>query len=103
MVFVHITAGPSSESIRRRIAVAGTEYRYCSDDHSIGRGCIFISSRSVQIFALAIQIAGWIWYFAALQTSLSGWSRKSKNAEVRLKKNGANGMSDIEGSEPDLH
>jgi hypothetical protein len=33
---------------------------------------IFISSRSVQILALAIQIGGWIWYFAALQTSLSG-------------------------------
>jgi len=26
----------------------------------------------VQILALAIQIGGWIWYFAALQTSLSG-------------------------------
>jgi hypothetical protein len=27
--------------IRRRVAVAGAEYRYRSDDHSIGRGCNF--------------------------------------------------------------
>jgi hypothetical protein len=38
-----------------------------------GVAAIFISSRSVQILALAIQIGSWIWYFAALQTSLSGW------------------------------
>jgi hypothetical protein len=37
-----------------------------------GVAAIFISSRSVQILVLAIQIGGWIWYFAALQTSLSG-------------------------------
>ena len=33
---------------------------------------IFINSRSVQILALAIQIGGWIYYFAALQTALLG-------------------------------
>ena len=37
-----------------------------------GVAALFISSRWVQILALAIQIGGWIWYFAALQTSLSG-------------------------------
>ena len=33
---------------------------------------IFINSNWVQALALAIQIGGWIWYFAALQTALSG-------------------------------
>jgi len=33
---------------------------------------IFINSLWVQIVALAIQIGGWIYYFAALQTALSG-------------------------------
>ena len=32
---------------------------------------IFVRSKWVQILALSIQIAGWIWYFAALQTALS--------------------------------
>ena len=36
-----------------------------------GVAAIFISNRWVQILALAIQIGGWIWYFAALQTALS--------------------------------
>ena len=33
---------------------------------------IFINSRWVQTLALAIQIGGWIYYFAALQTALLG-------------------------------
>jgi hypothetical protein len=33
---------------------------------------IFINNRWVQVLALAIQIGGWIYYFAALQTALSG-------------------------------
>jgi hypothetical protein len=33
---------------------------------------IFINSLWVQVLALAIQIGGWIYYFAALQTALSG-------------------------------
>ena len=37
-----------------------------------GMAAIFIHSRWMQILALAIQIGGWIWYFAALQTALSG-------------------------------
>ena len=37
-----------------------------------GLAAIFINSNWVQVFALVIQIAGWIWYFAALQTALSG-------------------------------
>jgi hypothetical protein len=37
-----------------------------------GVAAIFINSNWVQILALAIQIGGWIWYFAALQTALSG-------------------------------
>ncbi len=37
-----------------------------------GVAAIFINSRWVQTLALAIQIGGWIWYFAALQTALSG-------------------------------
>jgi len=37
-----------------------------------GVAAIFINSRWVQILALAIQLGGWIWYFAALQTALSG-------------------------------
>jgi len=43
-----------------------------------GVAAIFINSRWVQspsrtgASALAIQIAGWIWYFAALQTALTG-------------------------------
>jgi hypothetical protein len=36
-----------------------------------GVAAIFINSRWVQILALAIQIVGWIWYFAALQAPLS--------------------------------
>ena len=36
-----------------------------------GVAAIFINSNWVQILALAIQIGGWIWYFAALQSSLS--------------------------------
>jgi hypothetical protein len=42
-----------------------------------GVAAIFINSRWVQSpsrtggLALAIQIGGWIWYFAALQTALS--------------------------------
>lgn len=38
-----------------------------------GVAAIFIRNRLVQILALVIQIGGWIWYFAALQTALSGW------------------------------
>jgi len=37
-----------------------------------GVAAIFINSRWVQILALAIQIGGWIYYFAALQTALLG-------------------------------
>ena len=37
-----------------------------------GVAAIFINNRAAQILALAIQIGGWIWYFAALQTALSG-------------------------------
>ena len=37
-----------------------------------GLAAIFIYSRWVQVVALAIQLGGWIWYFAALQTALSG-------------------------------
>jgi hypothetical protein len=37
-----------------------------------GVAAIFISSRSVEILTLAIQIGSWIWYFGALRTSLSG-------------------------------
>ena len=33
---------------------------------------IFIRKSWVQSLALAIQIGGWIWYFVALQTALSG-------------------------------
>ena len=33
---------------------------------------IFIKKSWVQSLALAIQIGGWIWYFVALQTALSG-------------------------------
>ena len=33
---------------------------------------IFINNRWVQVLALAIQIGGWIYYFAALRTALSG-------------------------------
>lgn len=44
-----------------------------------GVAAIFINNCWVQspsrtgALALAIQIGGWIWYFAALQTALSGW------------------------------
>jgi hypothetical protein len=37
-----------------------------------GVAAIFINSRWVQILVLAIQIGGWIYYFAALQTALLG-------------------------------
>lgn len=37
-----------------------------------GSAAIFINSNWVQILALLIQIGGWIWYFATLQTALSG-------------------------------
>ena len=37
-----------------------------------GVAAIFIKRPWVQGLALAIQIGGWIWYFAALQTALSG-------------------------------
>jgi hypothetical protein len=37
-----------------------------------GVAAIFIRQSWVQIWALAIQIGGWIWYFVALQTALSG-------------------------------
>ncbi len=37
-----------------------------------GVAAIFINSKRVQTLALVIQIGGWIWYFAALQTALSG-------------------------------
>ena len=33
---------------------------------------IFVSVRAVQLAAVAIQLAMWIWYFAALQPPLSG-------------------------------
>jgi hypothetical protein len=33
---------------------------------------IFVRSRWVQACAVAIQILGWLWYFAALQGALSG-------------------------------
>jgi hypothetical protein len=32
---------------------------------------IFIRNSWIQALALVIQISGWIWYFTALQTSLS--------------------------------
>jgi hypothetical protein len=37
-----------------------------------GVAAIFIKRTWVQVVALVIQIGGWIWYFAALQTRLSG-------------------------------
>lgn len=37
-----------------------------------GAAAIFIKQSWIQGPALAIQIGGWIWYFAALQTALSG-------------------------------
>ena len=37
-----------------------------------GAAAIFVNSRWVQGLALAIQIGGWIWYFAALQSSVIG-------------------------------
>ena len=37
-----------------------------------GVAAIFIRSRWVQTLTLAIQIGGWIWYFAVLQTALAG-------------------------------
>ncbi len=37
-----------------------------------GAAAIFIERRWVQGLALAIQLGGWLWYFAALQTALSG-------------------------------
>jgi hypothetical protein len=37
-----------------------------------GFAAIFIRSPWVQVAALAIQILGWVWYFAALQSALSG-------------------------------
>jgi hypothetical protein len=37
-----------------------------------GVAAIFINSKRVQTLVLVIQIGGWIWYFAALQTALSG-------------------------------
>lgn len=37
-----------------------------------GVAAIFIKQPWVQCVALAIQIAGWIWYFAGLQAALSG-------------------------------
>jgi len=37
-----------------------------------GIAAIFIKQAWVQVVALVIQIGGWIWYFAALQTRLSG-------------------------------
>jgi hypothetical protein len=37
-----------------------------------GSAAIFIKRPWIQGAALAIQIGGWIWYFAALQTALSG-------------------------------
>jgi hypothetical protein len=37
-----------------------------------GVAAIFIKRPWVQGLALAIQIGGWIWYFAALQAALSG-------------------------------
>jgi len=37
-----------------------------------GAAAIFITRPWVQALALAIQIGGWIWYFAALQAALSG-------------------------------
>lgn len=54
--FVYAAAWPT----RGRVAVAGAECRYHSDDDSIGRGCNFYSQPSVQVLALAIQVAGWI-------------------------------------------
>jgi len=59
--------------------VAGAEYRSEPDWRMVapmtiatGMAAIFINSSWVQILAQAIQIGGWIWYFAALQTALSG-------------------------------
>jgi hypothetical protein len=37
-----------------------------------GAAAIFIKRPWVQGLALVIQIGGWIWYFAALQTALAG-------------------------------
>lgn len=37
-----------------------------------GLAAIFIRQRWVQVSAVAVQIIGWIWYFAALQSALSG-------------------------------
>jgi hypothetical protein len=37
-----------------------------------GIAAIFIRKPWVQAFAVAIQILGWLWYFAKLQSALSG-------------------------------
>ena len=37
-----------------------------------GLAAIFIRVRWVQGFGAAIQILGWLWYFAKLQSALSG-------------------------------
>jgi hypothetical protein len=37
-----------------------------------GIAVIFIRKRSVQAVAVAIQLLGWLWYFAKLQSALSG-------------------------------
>ena len=37
-----------------------------------GVAAIFINNKWVQTLALVMQIVGWIWYFAVLQTALSG-------------------------------
>jgi len=37
-----------------------------------GIAAIFIRKKWVQVFAVAIQIVGWLWYFAKLQSARSG-------------------------------
>ena len=37
-----------------------------------GAAAVFIKIPWIQVLALIVQLGGWIWYFAALQTALSG-------------------------------
>jgi hypothetical protein len=65
-------------SLRARLRLGRQVNRHRSLTMATRMAAIFINSRWVQSpsrtggLALAIQIGGWIWYFAALQTPLSG-------------------------------
>ena len=37
-----------------------------------GIAAVFIEKAWVQAFAVAVQLLGWLWYFAKLQSALSG-------------------------------